>query len=157
MQLNANLPLPAGPATARARMQGAGVEELRGAGERAGLGQATQAFETLLLEQMFQAMREAVPESTLLPESRGREIFREFLDGEYARLMERRGGIGLARFMAERLPAAGQDGAPARQTAPPGPERPGVPAAHLSAPEPPVGDLRGRLLKDRLSFWPRAR
>lgn len=60
-------------------------------------------FEELLIGEMVKAMRKSVPESELLAREPGRDMFNEMLDGEYARLMAARGGIGIAEFMVDQL------------------------------------------------------
>ena len=106
MRLNLNIPLPLSEATVRARLS-AGTLSARGGaekdGEAARLDQIMQEFESLLVEQMLKEMRNNVPESPIFGESRGREIFNEMLDGEYARAIEQRGGLGLARFMIDKM------------------------------------------------------
>lgn len=67
------------------------------------LRKVAQEFEALLMEQMVKEMRAAVPESGLLGNLKGQEIFREMLDGEFVRLMSERGGIGLADFLVRTL------------------------------------------------------
>ena len=71
--------------------------------EKERLRKVAQEFEALLMEQMVKEMRAAVPESGLLDNLKGQEIFREMLDGEFVRLMSERGGIGLADFLVRAL------------------------------------------------------
>ena len=71
--------------------------------ERLRLNQTGEEFEALLLEMMVKEMRKTVPESPLFGQERGREIFMEFLDGEYGRVMAQRGGIGVADFLLRQL------------------------------------------------------
>jgi Rod binding domain-containing protein len=120
MRLNLNIPLPLSEANVRARIQaGSFTDKARRAqaagemgsgkagsekdGEAARLDQVMHEFESLLVEQMLKEMRNNVPESPLFGQSRGREIFNEMLDGEYAKAMEQRGGLGLARFMIDKM------------------------------------------------------
>jgi len=106
MRLNLNIPFPLSEATVRARMSAgalSGKAEAEKAGEKARLDQVMHEFESLLIEQMLKEMRNNVPESPIFGESRGREIFNEMLDGEYAKAMEQRGGLGLARFMVDKM------------------------------------------------------
>ncbi len=78
-------------------------ENLNAGQDKARLRKAAQEFEALLVEQMLKEMRKTVPESNLFGEEKGREIFREMLDGEFARLMTGRGGIGIADFIVRSL------------------------------------------------------
>jgi len=116
MRLNLNIPLPLSEANVRAHIQaGSFTEHAKRAetasgkagsgkdGEAARLDQVMHEFESLLVEQMLKEMRDNVPESPLFGQSRGREIFNEMLDGEYAKAMEQRGGLGLARFMIDKM------------------------------------------------------
>jgi Rod binding domain-containing protein len=116
MRLNLNIPLPLSEAHVRARMQAGSFTEnakraQAGAGktlggkedEAARLDGVMREFESLLVEQMLKEMRDNVPDSPLFGKSRGREIFNEMLDGEYAKAMEQRGGLGLAKFMVEKM------------------------------------------------------
>lgn len=65
------------------------------------LREAATDFEALFLKQMLTAMRRTVPKSpegegALVRESQGEKIFRDMLDGEYAKIMSQRGrGFGL--------------------------------------------------------------
>ncbi|MCZ6531439.1 MAG: rod-binding protein [SAR324 cluster bacterium] len=78
-------------------------EKLRAGQDKARLRKAAQEFEALLVEQMLKEMRKSVPESNLFGKEKGREIFKEMLDGEFVRLMTGRGGIGLADFIVRNL------------------------------------------------------
>lgn len=71
--------------------------------ERQRLHDAADEFETLLVESMLREMRKNVPQSELFGKSSGRDLFQEMLDGEYARLMVRRGGLGLADMLVRQL------------------------------------------------------
>jgi flagellar protein FlgJ len=102
MRLNLEIPLPLSEASVRARLA-VGPMAQRSEAESARLDQVMQEFESLLIEQMLKQMRKNVPDSPIFGESRSREIFNEMLDGEYAKAMEKRGGLGLARFMLEKM------------------------------------------------------
>jgi flagellar protein FlgJ len=102
MRLDLNIPLPLSEASVRARLELRGMPDAKSA-EHAKLDQVLRDFESLLLEQMLKEMRNTVPESPLFGKDRGREIFNELLDGQYARQMENRGGIGLADYMLARM------------------------------------------------------
>jgi len=71
--------------------------------DRKRLKEASQEFESLLLEQMVKEMRASVPESKLFGNDPGKGLFNEMLDGEFVRLMSARGGIGLADFLANNI------------------------------------------------------
>jgi len=102
MRMDLNIPLPLSEASVRARLEVRGMPEAKSA-DGARLEQVLRDFESLLLEQMLKEMRNTVPESPLFGKDRGREIFNELLDGQYARQMENRGGIGLADYMLTRM------------------------------------------------------
>ena len=102
MKLDLSIPLPMSEASVRAKMQMRDVPDAASVeGQR--LKAVMQNFEALLLEQMLKEMQATVPESGLFGRNRGQEIFNELLHGEYAELMERRGGIGLADFILEKM------------------------------------------------------
>ena len=102
MRLDISIPLPISEATVRARMQMGDLPDRKSLeGQR--LDKVMHEFEALLLEQMLKDMQATVPKGGFFGESRGQEIFSEMLHGEYVRLMEDRGGIGLARFMLDRM------------------------------------------------------
>ncbi|MBF0162033.1 MAG: rod-binding protein [Magnetococcales bacterium] len=78
--------------------------------------QATAAeFESLFIKQMLGAMRKTVPKSqgnegAFLRESEGEKIFRDLLDGEYAKVMsQRKNGLGMKEALLKYL--ANQSGA----------------------------------------------
>jgi Rod binding domain-containing protein len=48
-------------------------------------------------------MRRSIPKSGLLDGGTGEEIFQDFLDGEYARILARQGAGSLARLLYEQL------------------------------------------------------
>ena len=102
MRLDSKFPLPFAEAAVRARLAVKDIPDLEGLAAKR-LDAVLKDFESLLLEQMLKEMRNSIPKSGLFGENRGLEIFNELLDGEYARLMENRGGIGLAQFMLHRM------------------------------------------------------
>ncbi len=72
--------------------------------------QATAAdFESMFIKQMLSSMRKTVPksregESALIKESEGEKIFRDLLDGEYAKVMsQRKNGLGLKEALLKYL------------------------------------------------------
>jgi len=71
--------------------------------ERARLKAAAREFEGIMMEMMLAAMRKNVPESPIFGHDNGRQMFNEMLDGQYARILADRGGIGLADLMVRQL------------------------------------------------------
>lgn len=75
--------------------------------ERKRLEGATADFEAMFIKQLLTAMRKTIPkgeEGGLFKESQGEKIFRDLLDGEYAKVMSRGGqGIGLKEAMLKQL------------------------------------------------------
>ncbi|MEO5348026.1 MAG: rod-binding protein [Magnetococcus sp. YQC-3] len=72
--------------------------------------QATAAdFEAMFIKQMLSSMRKTVPKSregepTLIKENEGEKIFRDLLDGEYAKVMsQRKNGLGLKEALLKYL------------------------------------------------------
>lgn len=65
------------------------------------LQKSAAEFEALFIKQMLTSMRKTIPktpesEGALIRESEGEKIFRDLLDGEYAKVMSQRGrGFGL--------------------------------------------------------------
>lgn len=102
MRMNVDIPLPLSEANFRARLELRGMPDPKRA-EGARLDKAMHEFESMLLEQMLKDMRATIPDSPLFGKNRGREIFNELLDGQYAKQMENRGGIGLADYMLAKM------------------------------------------------------
>ncbi|MDH4246617.1 MAG: rod-binding protein [Deltaproteobacteria bacterium] len=71
--------------------------------EKTRMREAAQEFESLMIEQMIREMRKNVPKSDLFGNSKGQEIFEEMLDGEYAKNMVDKGGIGLADMLVRQF------------------------------------------------------
>jgi len=69
----------------------------------ADLQEASEQFESLLLNFMIREMRATVPESDLLPRSMAEEIFTDMLDEKIADDMAESGGIGLSRMIFNQL------------------------------------------------------
>ncbi len=105
MRANLNISLP----TFTPSRPGKGARSGAGEGTEAAeleqlrLREAAREFEGLLLEQMVKEMRKAVPKSGLLGDEPGQELFEEMLDGEFVRLMTRKGGIGIADYLTRSL------------------------------------------------------
>jgi flagellar protein FlgJ len=69
----------------------------------ADLQQASEQFESLLLNFMIREMRATVPESTLFPKSMAEEIFSDMLDEKIAGQMAQNGGIGISQMIFNQL------------------------------------------------------
>ncbi|MEO5362175.1 MAG: rod-binding protein [Magnetococcus sp. DMHC-8] len=73
------------------------------------LQNAATEFEALFIKQMLSSMRKTVPkaregEPTLIKENEGEKIFRDLLDGEYAKVMsQRKNGLGLKEALVKYL------------------------------------------------------
>ncbi|BBO73695.1 hypothetical protein DSCW_11120 [Desulfosarcina widdelii] len=67
------------------------------------LQEASEQFESLLLNFMIREMRATVPESSLLPRSMAEEIFTGMMDEKIAGDMAESGGIGLSRLIFDQL------------------------------------------------------
>ncbi len=77
----------------------------RNSGSDADLENASQQFESLLLNFMIREMRATVPESALFPQSMAEEIFAGMLDEQIAGEMAQNGGIGISRMIFNQLKA----------------------------------------------------
>lgn len=83
------------------------------------LEESASDFEAIFLKQMLSSMRKTVPrdqggQETLLRESEGEKIFRDMLDGEYAKIMSRTGrGIGLKGYIMRQYAPNGPVSTPA--------------------------------------------
>jgi flagellar protein FlgJ len=67
------------------------------------LKEASEQFESLLLNFMIREMRATIPESSLLPRSMAEEIFTDMMDEKMADDMAKSGGIGLSRLIFDQL------------------------------------------------------
>ncbi len=73
------------------------------------LQSAATEFEAIFIKQMLGSMRKTIPkppsgEPTLIRESEGEKIFRDLLDGEYAKVMsQRKNGLGLKEGLLKYL------------------------------------------------------
>ena len=65
--------------------------------QQEGLQRLCQDFEAIFLNSLFQEMRRTIPDSGMLGESPGTDVFQEMMDMEVAGAMARRGGLGLAQ------------------------------------------------------------
>jgi len=101
MRMNLNTPLPLNVQELRQKL-GPKTSAPQGQ-DLARIRQVAQEFESLLMERMVREMRTSLPKNPLFGESQGEDMFREMLDGEYSRLMEQRGGMGLTSFLTHKL------------------------------------------------------
>lgn len=67
------------------------------------LKKAVTEFESLFIYQMLKIMREAIPSSGFLGNSREEKIYQSMLDQEVARNMASKGGIGLTEILLKQL------------------------------------------------------
>ncbi len=67
------------------------------------LKEACQDFEAIFIKQMLDGMRKTVPRTELLERTLGEEIFEDMLYVEYARIMSRRGSLGIADLLFKQL------------------------------------------------------
>src|SRR5262249_40230320 len=67
------------------------------------LRQVAADFESLFVNQMFQAMRRTVPESKLFGQNSGEKMFREMLDEQWASGLANRGGVGIGEMLYHQM------------------------------------------------------
>jgi flagellar protein FlgJ len=67
------------------------------------LKKSSEEFETLLVMEMFKAMRKAVPEGGFFEKSSATEMFTEMLDTETAKAATTGKGLGIAEAMYNQL------------------------------------------------------
>ena len=82
------------------------------------LRQAASDLESLFVEQMFQAMRNATPENSLTSGGSGEKMFREMMDREMAKSISSGPGLGIGAMMYRQL--AEQAGLESNSAAAPG-------------------------------------
>jgi flagellar protein FlgJ len=78
-------------------------EKLGSEGYNAKLLEACYGMESLFIENLFDAMRKTVPESGFFGQSLAKDIFRDMLYSEYAKIAAKSDQFGLARQIYERL------------------------------------------------------
>lgn len=90
-------------------MGGASPSAPLSATDKKRLEAAATDFEAMFIKQMLTAMRKTIPksregEAALIKESEGEKIFRDLLDGEYAKVMsQRKNGLGLKEALLKYL------------------------------------------------------
>jgi flagellar protein FlgJ len=67
------------------------------------LKEACQEFESYFLYKMIRQMRQAIPESDLIPKSYANKIYEDMLDDEMSKKFAGMGGIGLADMMYKQI------------------------------------------------------
>lgn len=67
------------------------------------LKEASEAFESLFIQQMLSAMRKTVPESDLFGDRNAEQLFESMLDEEMSKNMARAGGIGLSKMIYQQM------------------------------------------------------
>ncbi|OQX20172.1 MAG: hypothetical protein BWK76_02160 [Desulfobulbaceae bacterium A2] len=67
-----------------------------GSGKQDAVQKTSQEFEALFIQQMFQSMRQSIPEGGLLKKDNATRIYEEMLDAERARVMARQQSLGIA-------------------------------------------------------------
>lgn len=67
------------------------------------LKETCQDFEAIFIKQMLDSMRKTVPRTELLERTMGQEIFEDMLYTEYAKIMSRRGSLGIADLLFKQL------------------------------------------------------
>jgi flagellar protein FlgJ len=67
------------------------------------LRKATADFEAMFINQMFQSMRRAVPESKLFGGGSGEKTFREMLDLEWSTRIAQAGGFGIGEMLYRQI------------------------------------------------------
>ncbi len=78
------------------------------ASDEARLREVSQEFESIFVEQMLSAMRDTLsPESRLLHGGFAEEVFDDMLYREYARILSKSGGFGLADMVFDELSSKG--------------------------------------------------
>lgn len=67
------------------------------------IGSTCQDMESLLIQNMFKAMRASIPKSGLTGGGKAEEMFTEMLDAELSKTISAAGGIGLSSMMQRQL------------------------------------------------------
>jgi soluble lytic murein transglycosylase-like protein len=71
--------------------------------QKAKIQQVASEFESMFTQMMLKAMRSAVGENPLIPESFGEKIFTEMLDSEYSKSITNTSHLGLADMIVKEL------------------------------------------------------
>ncbi len=72
-------------------------------GKQNAVQKTSQEFEALFIQQMFQSMRQSIPEGGLLKKDNATRIYEEMLDAERARVMARQQSLGIADAIERQL------------------------------------------------------
>jgi flagellar protein FlgJ len=83
--------------------QAAPQPDTRKARDLESLRESSREFETLLVMEMFKAMRQAVPDGGLFEKSQATEMYQEMIDMETAREATRGKGLGIAEAMYNQM------------------------------------------------------
>jgi Rod binding domain-containing protein len=75
----------------------------KGSVEDRKMQQACEDFESLLINQMLQQMRQTVPHNELFGGGRAEQLYTSMLDGELAKTMSHQRGIGLSPMLFQQL------------------------------------------------------
>lgn len=67
------------------------------------LYQVCQDFESLMVEQMYKAMRQTIPENDFLPRNLAQDVFEGMLDQELAQKTSALDSLGLGRMLYQDL------------------------------------------------------
>lgn len=86
-----------GNATSKASTQNRNERDLKS------LRESSRELETLFINEMFKAMRKAVPDGGLIEKDSGSEMYQEMLDGETAKAAASGKGLGLGQAMFEQM------------------------------------------------------
>lgn len=105
----------------------------RGMSRQAQVDKCAKELEAVVISQLFQTMRNTVPDGGLIGKSAADDIFRSMLDGELSRAVADRSPFGLAKALSKELAPALVDAA--RNAAAPASSG-AAPAAPAAAPDP---------------------
>lgn len=104
--------------------------------------EAAQEFESLFVAYLFKVMRATIEKSGLFEENAGTDIYTELFDQEVARLIARRGALGISELIARQYEAGSKGGvelrspeAPADSDAAGGKNPPAAPESAADIPD----------------------
>ena len=78
-------------------------QQMRSERDLGRLRESTREFEAIFVNEMFKAMRKAIPEGGLFEKDNATEIYEEMLDNERAKAVAAGDGIGLGKAMYEQM------------------------------------------------------